>query len=62
MPPGEYVVTVMIGASLPEGYKEGDPIPPPKFKLPEEYTVRGKSSLKATIKPGQSEPLNFELK
>jgi len=60
--PGDYSITVDLANPLPPGFKEGDPIPPPKFKLPEEYTVRGKSSLKATIKPGQNEPLNFELK
>jgi hypothetical protein len=60
--PGEYVVVIMIGATLPEGYKEGDPIPPPKFTLPNEYTVRAKSTLKASVKAGQSEPIDFDLK
>lgn len=60
--PGEYVVAIMIGATLPEGYKEGDPLPPPRITLPAEYTVRSKSKLKASVQPGQSEPINFDLK
>ena len=60
--PGDYVVAIMIGATPPEGYKEGDPLPPPKFTLPDEYTVRAKSTLKVSVKAGQSEPINFELK
>ena len=60
--PGEYVVAIMIGATIPEGYKEGDPIPPPKIVLPPEYTERAKSTLKASVKSGQVEPINFELK
>jgi hypothetical protein len=59
---GEYVVVIMIGATTPEGYKEGDPLPPPKITLPDQYTVRAKSSLKANVAAGQSEPVNFELK
>jgi hypothetical protein len=60
--PGEYVVAIMIGATIPEGYKEGDPLPRPKITLPDEYTVRAKSSLKASVTAGQSEPINFDLK
>ncbi len=60
--PGEYSAIVLIGIELPKGFKEGDPIPPPKIVLPEQYTARNKSPLKATIKAGQSEPVNFDLK
>ena len=62
LPPGEYVVAIMIGASLPEGYKEGDRLPPPKIVLPDQYTARAKSTLKASVKPGQAEPIDFDLK
>lgn len=60
--PGDYTVTVTVGSELPPGYKEGDPVPPPKFVLPDQYTTRAKSTLKATVAPGQAEPINFELK
>jgi hypothetical protein len=60
--PGEYTIAVLIGVELPQGYQEGDTLPPPKIVLPEEYTSRMKSMLKATVKAGQSEPVDFELK
>lgn len=62
LPPGEYVVAIMIGATIPEGYKEGDPLPPPKIRLPDEYTIRAKSTLKAGVLLGQNDPINFDLK
>lgn len=60
--PGEYVVTLTLAPQFPPGFKEGDPLPPPKVILPPEYTERSKSSLKATVAPGQSDPINFDLK
>jgi hypothetical protein len=60
--PGEYTAAVLIGVNLPKGYKEGDPIPPPKFVLPEIYTSQAKSPLKATVAAGKNEPIDFELK
>ena len=60
--PGEYTAVVIVGADLPKGYKEGDPVPPPKISLPDAYASPAKSPLKATVKPGQSEPIDFELK
>src|SRR5262245_3334162 len=57
--PGEYEVVMMIGTKPPEGYKEGDPLPPPKITLPDEYTIRAKSKLKASVAPGQSEAIDF---
>ena len=60
--PGEYTVVALVGVELPPGYKEGDKVPPPKVVLPEEYTSRVKSTLKASVSGGQSEPVNFELK
>jgi hypothetical protein len=62
MPPGSYTVTVVIGATLPPGWKEGDPIPPPKIALPAQYATRAKTTLRATVKPTQAEPTDFELK
>jgi hypothetical protein len=60
--PGEYTAIVLIGVNPPKGYKEGDPIPPPKIALPEIYTSAAKSPLKATVAAGKSEPIDFELK
>jgi hypothetical protein len=61
--PGEYTVVVSIAPELPPGYKEGDPPPPPpKVVLPDEYTTRAKSTLKATVKAGQDQPIDFDLK
>ncbi len=60
--PGNYTAVILIGVDLPKGYKEGDVVPPPKIVLPEEYTSRTKSTLKATVSAGQSEPIDFALK
>jgi hypothetical protein len=60
--PGDYIVVVTVGVDVPAGWREGQPLPPPKFTLPAEYTSRVKSTLKATVKAGQSEPIDFELK
>src|SRR6185436_4150704 len=47
--PGDYIVVATMGIDVPAGWKEGDPLPPPKITLPEEYTSRVKSTLKATV-------------
>jgi hypothetical protein len=60
--PGDYTVQLNVGVDVPKGYKEGEPLPPPKFKLPEEYTNRTKSILKASVKQGQTDPIDFLLK
>jgi hypothetical protein len=63
LPPGDYTVVVNIGSNLPPGYKEGDPPPPPpKIVLPDEYSVRTKSKLKASVKADQDQPIDFDLK
>ena len=60
--PGDYTVTISMGVELPPGFKEGDRVPPPKVVLPDQYSVRAKSTLKANIQPGHAEPINFDLK
>ncbi len=60
--PGDYTATIVVGIEYPKGFKEGDPIPPPKVVLPDEYTTRAKSTLKVTVKVGQNEPIDFDLK
>jgi hypothetical protein len=59
--PGEYTVIVNLAFIRPPGFKEGDPMPKPKFTLPEQYTTRAMSKLKANIKPGQDHPIDFAL-
>lgn len=59
--PGEYIVTVSASEPLPPGFKEGDPMPKPKFVLPDQYTTRTKSTLKVTVTSDISSPLEFKL-
>ena len=60
--PGDYTIAILIGVTLPKGYKEGDVVPPPKIALPDEYTSPSKSTLKTTVKAGQDAPIDFDLK
>ena len=60
--PGSYSVAIAISSSTPPGWKEGDPMPPPKIVLPAQYTSRVNTPLKADVKAGQSEPIDFDLK
>ena len=60
--PGEYTVTVAVGIEYPKGFKEGDPVPAVKIVLPDQYTSRAKSTLKAMVNKGQNAPIDFELK
>jgi len=62
LPPGDYTAIVNLGFKPPPGFKEGDPMPKPKFVLPDEYTTRTKSTLKASVKLGQDQPIDFDLK
>jgi hypothetical protein len=60
--PGDYTAIVAVGIEYPKGFKEGDPLPKPKVLLPDAYTSRANSTLKATIKSGQDQPIDFDLK
>ena len=60
LPPGEYVVVINVSADLPSGFKEGDPLPPPKIVLPPQYTTRARSTLTATVTEDQPR-IDFEL-
>jgi len=60
--PGEYTTVVTVGVERPPGFKEGDPDPKPTVVLPDKYTSRTASTLKTSVKPGQSEPIDFDLK
>jgi hypothetical protein len=61
LPPGDYTTVVNVGSEIPPGYKEGDPLPPAKISLPADYTMQSKSTLSASIKDDQTEPINFAL-
>jgi len=62
--PGDYTAVVSVALDTPQGYgrTHWNKLPPQKFVLPEEYTTRTKSKLKASVKVDQAEPINFELK
>jgi hypothetical protein len=49
LPPGEYRVTVTLGAELPPGWKEGDPVPPSTRELPRQYSSRVDTPLTANV-------------
>jgi hypothetical protein len=60
--PGDYTAIVEVAPEYPKGFKEGDPMPTAKMELPEQYTTRTKSTLTATVKAGQDQTVDFELK
>jgi hypothetical protein len=62
LPPGDYAVIVNLSAKLPPGWREGDPLPPPKVVLPTIYTTRAKSTLTAHVDTTPTGPVDFELK
>lgn len=55
LPPDSYSVIVLAPPKLPEGFREGDPLPPPDPNpLPEKYGRKETSGLTATIEPGSA--------
>jgi hypothetical protein len=61
LPPGDYRVTINVGLSLPSGWKEGDPVPRPKFVLPPQYTTQAKTVLTAHVSQETAESIDFAL-
>ncbi len=59
--PGRYEVTVNASVRLPEGWKEGDPVPPQEIVLPTQYTTRIKTPLQATIASSGEQSIDFDL-
>ncbi|QDU57549.1 carboxypeptidase-like regulatory domain-containing protein [Aeoliella mucimassa] len=49
VPPGSYSVVVVTSTPPPEGWKEGDPLPPPPVKVPSKYTQPRFTPLKLTV-------------
>ena len=62
LPPGQYAVRIDSPAPIPEGYKEGDPLPQLEPRqVPEKYASFNSSGLTATIEPGGSQTIDFAL-
>ena len=62
LPPGEYRVTVNLGAELPPGWQEGDPVPPTTRKLPNQFASRLDTPLTATVgAEGEGQTLDFSV-
>jgi hypothetical protein len=62
LPPGEYQVRIDSPPKMPEGYKEGDPLPklgPPQ--VPAQYANYGTSGLTATVGADSPQQLDFNL-
>ncbi len=64
LPLGEYRVAVYAaGVKVPEGWKDGDPSPPPpKLVLPSEYSTRAKTKLHITVTGSGTQTEDFILK
>lgn len=64
LPPGQYAVVVISPPKLPEGYQEGDPLPPSDPNaVPARYSLQKKSGLTASIlKQEEPQTVDFALK
>lgn len=62
LPAGQYTVVVQATVKLPEGFQEGDPLPPQPVKVPNIYSQPKRSPLSVTVVPGEPMVKNFELK
>mgnify|MGYP002621432673 CR=1 FL=1 len=64
LPPGDYDVVVISPPKLPEGFKEGDPLPQPLPEgLPAKFSRKESSGLSASIELQESpQKVDFELK
>jgi hypothetical protein len=63
LPPGDYTVAINSPPKLPEGIREGDPMPPPDPNaLPTRYAQPNQSGLRVTVSAeGRSQTEDFEL-
>lgn len=62
LPPGEYRVTVTLGAELPAGWKEGDPVPSATRELPPQFSSRLDTPLTASVSPdGENQTADFTV-
>jgi hypothetical protein len=62
LPPGQYKVRIDAPPAVPEGYREGDPLPPLGPRLvPEKYANFNSSGLTATVTADGSQSIDFNL-
>lgn len=62
LPPGEYQVRIDTPPPMPDGWKEGDPLPPPGPRVvPEKFANFTTSGLKATVTGEAAQELDFAL-
>ena len=59
--PGDYTVTVKKSTRLPEGWREGDPLPPSVVEVPPLYTHRKRSPLRLSVVVGEPIEHDWEL-
>jgi hypothetical protein len=52
---------VNIGAQLPPGWKEGDPVPVQKALIPPQFTSRVNTPLRTKVTETGAEPADFSL-
>lgn len=62
LPAGQYQVILNAAIQLPDGWKEGDPIPNTKPRIPTFYAQPKRSGLTATVEPGGDNIFDFALK
>ncbi|WP_252852908.1 carboxypeptidase-like regulatory domain-containing protein [Aeoliella straminimaris] len=53
LPPGTYNVVVRPSVHLPEGWKEGDPVPDPPVAVPKDYTQATTTKLQVKVEQPQ---------
>lgn len=58
---GEYKVAIRASAQLPEGWKEGDPVPPPQVVAPARYAHPKRSPLSLVVGAGADQRFDCEL-
>jgi hypothetical protein len=59
LPLGDYKVVVVTSSELPAGWKEGDPVPPPRVAVPLSYAQPVTTPL--TLQVTSTEPLTHDL-
>jgi hypothetical protein len=61
LPPGNYTVVIQASAQLPEGWKEGDRVPPPRVAPRAIYSQPRRSPLKLTVAADEAQQQDFQL-
>jgi hypothetical protein len=62
LPPGDYTVTAQVSRPMPEGWQEGDPLPPPPvLQVPAKFRQPKSSPLTFTVEAAGPMEKDFEL-